>query len=321
MADARASVGASLYVYIVVGAGWGAAPFSEGVAVAIETDPVPGDLVPRWSSQPVDGIARDAWRAGTVPPRAAHRPRTGASAGRGLRSSCADGIRPGCASVGRPGVERERARDATCGRSGSGESGHSPPAKELKDVDARPIIVILAVLAAAGLGAGGGVVVGPVGTSAPRARAPAADTSASRCAEPDSRRFDFWLGRWTVRDTAGAEVGRSEITAVSGGCAILERWSGGDGVDGTSLNVYEPASGRWTQLWVGGGGLILHLTGGWRDGAMVLSDRRRTAAGKEVRDRIRWTPLEGGRVRQTWEVSADGGATWRTAFDGLYVPR
>jgi hypothetical protein len=56
-------------VHVVVGVVWGRAPalFGEGIAVAFETDPVAGDLVPRWSSRPVDDIAREAWTAGTTP--------------------------------------------------------------------------------------------------------------------------------------------------------------------------------------------------------------------------------------------------------------
>lgn len=183
-------------------------------------------------------------------------------------------------------------------------------------------LAILAAPAVRGIPGGDGPVLGSERRSASRGRAPAvADTAASKCTEPASRRFDFWLGSWTVRNPAGDEVGRSEIAAVSDGCGILERWTGSDGVDGTSLNVYEPDTGRWTQFWVGGGGLVLRLSGGWGEGAMVLSGRHETADGKEVLDRIRWRPLDGGRVRQTWEVSADGGETWRPAFDGVYEPR
>jgi hypothetical protein len=36
-------------------------------------------------------------------------------------------------------------------------------------------------------------------------------------------------------------------------------------------------------------------------------------------DRVTWTPNADGSVRQLWEKSADGGATWTTAFDGLYT--
>jgi hypothetical protein len=43
------------------------------------------------------------------------------------------------------------------------------------------------------------------------------------------------------------------------------------------------------------------------------------APGKSARQRITWTPLGGGRVRQLWESSTDGGKTWSVAFDGLYV--
>jgi hypothetical protein len=127
------------------------------------------------------------------------------------------------------------------------------------------------------------------------------------------------VGRWTVTDTAGRVVGHSEITRVSGGCGILEHWMGRDGVGGRSLNAYDPTSGRWTQFWVGEGGLVLHLSGGLRGASMVLSGRRTGPRG-EVLDRITWTPLGNGEVRQHWEISRDGGSTWKMAFDGRYAP-
>jgi hypothetical protein len=143
------------------------------------------------------------------------------------------------------------------------------------------------------------------------------DTIASSCRAPERRQFDFWVGRWTVTDTAGRVMGHSEITRVSGGCGILEHWMGRDGVGGMSLNGYDPASGHWTQFWVGEGGLVLHLVGGRKGSSMVLSDQRSGPRG-ELLDRITWTPLEDGDVRQLWETSLDGGATWKAAFDGRY---
>jgi hypothetical protein len=35
-------------------------------------------------------------------------------------------------------------------------------------------------------------------------------------------------------------------------------------------------------------------------------------------ERISWTPLPRGDVRQLWERSADGGRTWTVIFDGRY---
>ena len=36
------------------------------------------------------------------------------------------------------------------------------------------------------------------------------------------------------------------------------------------------------------------------------------------KNRITWTPRSATEVRQLWETSRDGGATWTTAFDGTY---
>ncbi len=84
--------------------------------------------------------------------------------------------------------------------------------------------------------------------------------------------------------------------------------------------MYDPETERWSQTWVGGGGQILHLYGGLEGDNMVLSGERRTDEGTVV-DRITWIPIDDGRVRQVWDISSDGGATWETVFNGLYVPR
>ena len=39
---------------------------------------------------------------------------------------------------------------------------------------------------------------------------------------------------------------------------------------------------------------------------------------KQVNE-ITWTPNADGSVRQHWRISADGGKTWTTSFDGKYV--
>lgn len=139
-----------------------------------------------------------------------------------------------------------------------------------------------------------------------------------RCQEPEFRQFDFWLGKWTVRNPAGNEVGRSEVSRQSGDCAIREQWTAASGNGGMSLNYYDPAEHSWHQDWVGSDGTILHLRGGLKDGAMVLTSK--AAKDSSALNRIRWTPLPNKQVRQEWAMSSDGGKTWQTAFDGLYSP-
>lgn len=141
--------------------------------------------------------------------------------------------------------------------------------------------------------------------------------AANPCGAPTFGQFDFWVGTWVVKDQKGNEIGKSEITKVAKGCAILESWTGGDGVPGTSINYFDKKSGKWTQHWVGGGGEVLHLSGALEDKAMVLSGIRVTPKGQII-DRISWSLLADGRVQQEWNISTDGGQNWTKSFDGFY---
>jgi hypothetical protein len=153
---------------------------------------------------------------------------------------------------------------------------------------------------------------------------PAAASAQSRpmpCAGAVQRQFDFWVGQWEVFNPAGKKVGENSIEPIHGGCALRETWRGQGGVEGTSLNSVDMRSARWVQHWVDNQGGRLFLVGGLQGAQMVLSsvehsDFRGALPGQ---DRVTWTPLEGGAVRQLWERSLDGGQTWSVSFDGKYV--
>jgi hypothetical protein len=144
---------------------------------------------------------------------------------------------------------------------------------------------------------------------------------------PVNRDFDFWIGEWDVTTPDGRPAGSNRIEPVAGGRGLLEHWEGAaqpdgrPGVPGKSLNAYDPATQKWRQFWVGGGGAVLELAGGLADGNMVLVGERPLRDGRRQTNRITWTPKADGTVRQHWEQSLDGGSTWTTAFDGLYRRR
>jgi len=140
---------------------------------------------------------------------------------------------------------------------------------------------------------------------------------APSCSAPEYRQFDFWLGDWEVSNSDGDVVGTNTVTSIIGGCAVHEQWEGTGGGIGESLNAYDRRTGSWHQTWVGGRGLVLHLDGGLHDGSMMLAGELQTPNGVEAQ-RITWTPADDGSVRQLWERSADGGATWTKVFDGTY---
>lgn len=155
------------------------------------------------------------------------------------------------------------------------------------------------------------------------AQAPAPAPPPKACAAPVHRQFDFWIGRWDVFLPNGNKAGENVIESIADGCALLESWTGRGGVTGKSLNVHDARDGRWHQTWVDSSGGRLELAGTFGDGRMVLASTVGEIGkpGDRSVQRITWTPNPDGSVRQLWESSDDGGATYRVAFDGRYVKR
>jgi hypothetical protein len=141
------------------------------------------------------------------------------------------------------------------------------------------------------------------------------------CSTQQYHQFDFWVGDWQVRDPKGELAGTNDVTKIQGGCVLQEHWVDTQGMTGTSLNVYNARSKQWHQTWVDNQGGLLVLDGGLVDGAMVLTGHNLSRAGKPVVDRITWSKMSNGNVRQVWDRSADDGKTWTTVFDGIYSPK
>lgn len=148
----------------------------------------------------------------------------------------------------------------------------------------------------------------------PAAKPPPCDTAQHRA-------FDFWIGEWDVY--AGDKLaGHNSITAIEGGCGLAEQWRGARGGTGVSYNALDIADGHWHQLWVSNQGYALRLSGGPRDGAMVMEGAMpNPKSGAVERQRVTWTPDPDGSVRQHWETLDAASGTWATAFDGIYRRR
>jgi hypothetical protein len=131
------------------------------------------------------------------------------------------------------------------------------------------------------------------------------------CSSTAYRAFDFWVGEWTV--TMPSRQGWSAQSVISrhnDGCSIHEAYHAAGGYRGSSINFFDQTDQKWHQTWIDNQGGALYLQGGPIEGGMVLSDPG---------NRITWIALDDGRVRQHWESTTDGGATWTTAFDGYYA--
>ena len=150
------------------------------------------------------------------------------------------------------------------------------------------------------------------------------------CEAPEHAEFDFWVGEWDVyrwRDEWDLAAWRAanpdatpavnRISKLHDGCALREEYTTPRGYEGSSLNFYDRADGRWHQTWIDSTGTALYLSGGMEGDTMVLADDPPEG---RPHSRISWPPQEDGSVRQTWEQSPDG-ETWQVVFDGRYVRR
>lgn len=146
------------------------------------------------------------------------------------------------------------------------------------------------------------------------------DKTVNPCkAKPEFRQFDFWIGEWLPKNVQGVTVGTSSIQLILSSCIILENWETPVSA-GKSFNLYDTRDGKWHQTWVDNRGLMTHYVGGLVDGKMVL-DSESTVNGKKTINRMTFTKLPDGNVRQHGESSTDDGKTWAITFDFTYVKK
>lgn len=139
------------------------------------------------------------------------------------------------------------------------------------------------------------------------------------CEAKEFHDFDFWIGKWDVYNTANNKrVGTNVISPIEAHCALLESWQSINGGTGTSLNLFNPHSSSWRQLWIARGYQIDIIGGLNAEGTMVLEGAIHYYNGKTKAFKGRWTPLANGDVKQHFqEFNADKNI-WSDWFIGTY---
>jgi hypothetical protein len=135
-----------------------------------------------------------------------------------------------------------------------------------------------------------------------------------------AHQFDFMLGTWMVHEGNGEGAqGTASFTADQQQCLLEERFTGPGGYEGLSFNTFDVYTQAWVRTYVDNDGQRILMTGGLRDGAMVLTGSRKAAAGRSIEVRITWAPVAEDRVVQRWEYSQDGGASWKAGKEIVYT--
>ncbi len=136
---------------------------------------------------------------------------------------------------------------------------------------------------------------------------------------PEAHQLDFWIGTWNVFLPDGTKAGQNRIEPILAHCALLENWTSARGVQGKSVNFFDPSSRRWRQLWIDETGTVIDFDrGGLVGNAMRFHGSTTGKNGAVVQQRLTFHPVAADTVRQLWEQSDDG-STWRVVFDGRYV--
>lgn len=144
------------------------------------------------------------------------------------------------------------------------------------------------------------------------------DLAVNPCkAKPEFRQFDFWIGEWDAKNAQGITVGSSSVQLILNQCVIFENWSTPVS-SGKSFNIFCAADGKWYQTWVTDKGNLTHYVGEFKDGKMALVAEN-VANGKKTLNRMTFSKLPGGDVRQHGESSIDDGKSWTTTFDFTYT--
>ena len=149
-----------------------------------------------------------------------------------------------------------------------------------------------------------------------------ADAAAHPCAHHEEyRQFDFWLGEWDVVTSDGHNpAGSSSIQLLLDQCVLLENWTGGG--TGKSFNHFDTRTKKWIQDWVDSQSQSVHFEGGVeKDGVMHYYADDFDAQGKPIKRHMQFFNLDKDHVRQWSQQSSDGGKTWHTQYDFLYIRR
>jgi hypothetical protein len=141
------------------------------------------------------------------------------------------------------------------------------------------------------------------------------------CSAAEHHELDFWIGEWTVYNTAdNVEYGSSRIVPVMDGCGSQENYASpaapGGAYFGTSYSGFDRRDKRWHQMYIDVNGNVT-----WYSGALNGKNMELTAPGKPGSvQKMVYKPLPDGSVEQVGTLSTDGGKSWQLSYDYTYRP-
>jgi len=137
--------------------------------------------------------------------------------------------------------------------------------------------------------------------------------------------FDFWIGKWQVSwEQADGKMGggTNTIEKILDDKVIQEHFVATEGnmagFKGTSISVYSARGGSWHQAWADNQGGYFDFIGE-KDGARrIFKTKVRKVEDKEIVQRMVFYDIGPDRFTWDWELSEDGGASWKLSWRIFY---
>ena len=139
----------------------------------------------------------------------------------------------------------------------------------------------------------------------------AAEPLGAQFSSARQHQFDFVVGNWLVRDSAGRATGTVSVSPEYGGCVLIERWHGA-AKSGEGLGVigYQPARGTWHRDYLDPTGIASAFDGRVDGATMTMTGTDYQSEAVRL-NRVTWKRQGDGSIEERWQVSTDGGRTWR----------
>ncbi len=144
------------------------------------------------------------------------------------------------------------------------------------------------------------------------------------CMTAAHHQMDFWVGNWTVNWTGSdgkRATGQNKISRLWNGCAIQEKFDGAPGstLQGRSLSSFDPATGKWRQMWADSQGSSFMLWGGPQtDGNFILATQA-YGEGQLLQSRMLFNDISKDALSWDWQATTDGGKTWASQWKLAYT--
>jgi hypothetical protein len=135
--------------------------------------------------------------------------------------------------------------------------------------------------------------------------------------------FDFWVGDWEANwiDAKGNMIiGSNVITKELDGKVIRETFTDpSTGFLGTSISVYSPADSSWHQAWADNSGGYINFKGIVDEGVRIFQTDPLQKGDDVIVRRMMFYNIQPSSFDWDWEVSKDGGKTWKLAWQIKYL--